>query len=947
MSLICLISLLIPPVMGFKSVHAAPSTASVSTALAQAEELMAQMTVAEKIGQLFLVGFEGTDTTETAQITQLIENYHIGGVMLSADNDNFQPEEDSLTSYANFIDALQRLEHANSYTTNDDKELEETGNTYIPLLIGIQQPGDGAGYDQIFTGLTQLPSQMAIGATWNTDYAFQTGRQLGTELSALGINLVFGPSLDVVESVSQWHAAESFGSDPDWVSQMGQEYISGIHTGSNNQILVIAKHFPGSGNTDRPSTEEISTVLQTSDELETVEFVPFYAVTGNTTSQTQQADGVLVSHIRYEALQGTIRTSTRPISLDQNALEPLFQQEELNDWETNGGLLVSDDLASLAIRRFFEPNQQTFDARQVVLAALTAGNDLLYIDGQVNPSDEQSFVDLLNAMKFFADKYREDPVFAGQVEKAVLKILTKKFMLYENFTIEQVSPSIAQQALIGVDTGFVFNIAQDGVTLISPSIDALELVMPNTPASRDRVVFVSDTSSARQCSRCELQSDFSETSLMDAVLSLYGPQGSGQVSTTHLSSYSYTDLIDYFNDVTQEQEHAIRNDLLLADWIVFAQLEARADRPDSYALKQLITEYPDLLLDKQVIAFSFNAPAVLDATEISNLTAYYSVYSKGQEFVNVAARVLFKELPINGALPASMPAIGYNIDAVTAPDPRNVISLVVDLETLYEMRETNEEEPDGNIPEADDPLLTATPTVELPATFQVDDSIPLMAGPIYDQNGHLVADGTPVQFQAINFTDNSNVTQVIDAVTEDGIARAIYPIQTAGLMELRVVSHPAYLSSVLQIDVPDEGIATVLELNPEPAGESLPTETPSPTATTEPTPTITPTMTPDPEELTIYNPGAEHWIFAVVIAWAAGTAIFFATKSTHTLRWQTRRGLIVVIFSFIAYFYLVLSLPGSEWLLLNLKRTLATLVVSSIGALIGVLVGWIWYHEFE
>ena len=97
----------------------------------------------------------------------------------------------------------------------------------------------------------------------------------------------------------------------------------------------------------------------------------------------------------------------------------------------------------------------------------------------------------------------------------------------------------------------------------------------------------------------------------------------------------------------------------------------------------------------------------------------------------------------------------------------------------------------------------------------------------------------------------------------------------------------------------------------------------------------------------MYNPGAEHWILAVVIAWTAGAAVFFAVKPTHTLRWQARRGLVVVIFSLIAYFYLILDLPGAEWLLITLKRALATLLVSSGGAILGVIAGWIWHHEFE
>ena len=162
-------------------------------------------------------------------------------------------------------------------------ELKPRRNVYVPLFIGISQEGDGAPHDQILSGLTPLPNAMAIGATWNTELAQQVGSVLGNELSALGFNFFLGPSLDVVESPNPSARIDLgtrvFGGDPFWVGEMGRAYISGLHTGSDGRMVVVAKHFPGRGGSDRLPEEEVATVRKSLEQLKQVELDPFFAVT--------------------------------------------------------------------------------------------------------------------------------------------------------------------------------------------------------------------------------------------------------------------------------------------------------------------------------------------------------------------------------------------------------------------------------------------------------------------------------------------------------------------------------------------------------------------------------------------------------------------------------------------------------------------------------------------
>jgi len=908
-----------------------------ATSIEKAQALLEDMSVEERVGQLFLIGFEGNDIGETTQIRSLIENYHIGGVMLSAANENFQPDENPLTEYAQFLDGLQTIEWE-SASTNPDDSLN-----YIPLFIGIRQNGDGAPDDQILEGLTQVPSQMAIGATWNVNTAYQAGSILGEELSALGFNLFFGPSLDIYEDSNSWLDTRSFGSDPDWVGKMGQSYIRGLHQGGQNQIAVIAENFPGTGEADHSPSDDIVTILKTMDHLQRIDLAPFWDVTGQADDDSSQADGILVSHSRYQALQGAIRATTRPISLDQEALTNLLSAPEIVEWETNGGLVISDDLASSAVRKFFDPLNFTFDARQVTTTALNAGNDMLLIDGLVSPLNEENYLLLINALEFFTQKYQEDSVFAERVDQSALKILTTKFELYQSFALENTLSQEEEIASIGGNPPLIFNMAHEAATLISPAAEDLDSLLPNQPGSRERIVFISDTYTSRQCRRCETNFEFTERSLQDAVLRLYGPSGSGQVITNRLSSFSFSEMNKFLDDTLQEQEYPIIEELALADWVVFSMLEVDEDRPSSDALKRMLDDKADLLLGKNVVVFAFNDPTVLNAAEITNITAYYALYSKGEEFVDVAARILFKELSATGALPVSFKNLGYDISVITSPDPSQIIPLVVDQAALVNSTELEAENESDD--EEDTP--TPVPTVLSPPTFKVNDVIPLLAGPVKDHNGNIVPDGTPVQFQAVLFGDTPGLTRVIDTVTEYGMAQAIFPIQESGLMEISVVSELAQVSSVLQIDVPEEGQAPVMEVSPQFSDEQT-TQQPQPTVTPEPTitttPTVLPTRVPDP---VIPDSSAGDWIVAMAVAWLSGAIVFFSLQRNHSVKWQARRGLFVIIMSILGYIYLIIHLPGSVVLLETVGVFWSTLVASSAGGLLGFGIGWLWNHEFE
>ena len=368
------------------------------SSIQKAQNLLGSLTPEERVGQLFLITFQGTQAGQESPLYSLIANNHIGGVVLRAENDNFSDSETALAEVISLVRQIQlnRWSYSQSPQTNP-----VTGDTYtpqyIPLFVGVSQQGDGYPYDQILNKLTPLPNQMTLGATWDPKLAAQVGAVLGRELAALGINLLFGPSLDVLEDPPPEGASglgtRSFGGDPFWVGEMGKAYIEGVHLGSEGRVAVTALHFPGIGAADRLPEEEISTIRKSLEDLQSFDLAPFYSVTGNATSPENTADALLTSHIRYQGFQGNIRITTRPVSFDQQAFNLLMELPALAAWRNSGGVMISDNLGSQAVRLFYEltnPNQ-SFDARRVALNAFLAGNDILYLGNIVSDEDQDIY----------------------------------------------------------------------------------------------------------------------------------------------------------------------------------------------------------------------------------------------------------------------------------------------------------------------------------------------------------------------------------------------------------------------------------------------------------------------------------------------------------------------------------------------------------------------------
>jgi beta-N-acetylhexosaminidase len=887
----------------------------------QAKSILAKMTPEEKVGQLFLVSCTGQNIANTTQIAQLIQDYHVGGVILSRKNDNFSAAETILQDTASLTAGLQELAWDASTGLKASVVTSEVFSPqYIPLFIGISEEGDGFPNDQLLSGVSELPNLMSIGATWDPENARRVGTIMGNELQALGFNMIFGPSLDVLDIVnsdgSKNLGSRAFGGDPFWTGEFGKAYIQGLHEGSENKIAVIAKHFPGSGGADRPPSDEVSTVRKSLEQLKQIELAPFIQVAGNSSNPTAIADGLLVTHIRYQGFQGNIRETTRPVSFDQAALEQLLSLAPFYTWRNNGGVTVSDDLNSEAIHRFYDPTGQTFNGKQIARNAFLAGNDLLYVNQIRSVDDLDSFTTVTKTIVLFSQKYREDSAFAKKVDLAVERILKLKLNLYGSFFLNSVLNSADRIDEIGKENSVTFEIAQQAATLISPDIAELNVVLPDPPGRFDNIVFISETYAEKQCSQCESMDIFSVDALKNAVVRLYGPLASGQILSHKLKSYSFTQLNTYMDRITQEQESQldIEESLKSADWIIFSVLNIDPTQSIGQVLRRFLAEQPGLIRDKNILVFSFTAPYFLDATELSKITAMYALYGKSNAATEIAARLLFQEIVPTGDSPISIPGIRYDLIEITAPDPAQVIPLTI----VFKDLEFGAEE------------IVTGESIELVQ----GDIINLKTGIIVDRNQNPVPDETIVNFHFSS--GEAAINQTITSLTKKGVAQLAYQIQYAGLTEIKVVSEPATVSQIVVLDIGGEQGGEITTI--------LPTFIP----TTPVFPFATPIPTAEVKEEEVdgvgWNTRFLQWLLSMVFLWGSCALFMLLIQRYTSYLWGIRIALIMLLGGLGGYYYWLVRI-AEGFSNTNHFSVWKILIPISIGLVLGMAAGLGWRFQ--
>ena len=206
-------------------VTAAPPVWAAQKIEDRVEALLAQMTLAEKIGQMTQVD------TEALKDKSHIQKYSLGSVLSGGGSD---PADNSPQSW------LKLAEECQSWAGKSRLK--------IPLLYGIDAVH---GHNNV-VGAVIFPHNLGLGATHNAALVEQAARVTAQEIAGTGINWAFAPCIAVAQDARWGRTYESFSDSPGLAGELGAAAVRGLQGNRFTEpasVLACAKHFVGDGGT--------------------------------------------------------------------------------------------------------------------------------------------------------------------------------------------------------------------------------------------------------------------------------------------------------------------------------------------------------------------------------------------------------------------------------------------------------------------------------------------------------------------------------------------------------------------------------------------------------------------------------------------------------------------------------------------------------------------------
>ncbi len=295
------------------------------------------------IGQMLIIGFQGTAPDESwpQRVTAQIESGQIGGVVVMSQNIRDPHQLAKLTA------AFRRAK------------------AEVAPFIAIDQEG---GPTQLLTpekGFQHYDSAAELGTSNDPLNAYNLYQRMAIDLGANGFNVNFGPVVDL-DPLGENHAAVSnerrYGAQPKHVAAFAKAFRLAHHS---EGLLTVLKHFPGPLN-ETPGTHPGET--QGAPRWDPVALEPYRQLV-----EGGNADMIMVGHLADPEFSDE---PGLPASLSQKAIQTRLREEV-----GFKGVVISDDLEAPAVA-------SRFPLEESVVQAIKAGNDMLLIGNQSQPSQD-------------------------------------------------------------------------------------------------------------------------------------------------------------------------------------------------------------------------------------------------------------------------------------------------------------------------------------------------------------------------------------------------------------------------------------------------------------------------------------------------------------------------------------------------------------------------------
>lgn len=332
------------------------------------EDLLARMSLAEKIGQMTLIEKNSLGEGDVAE-------YYLGGVLSGGGG---SPRDNTPEGWLEMVRAFQ--------------EEALTTPLAIPIIYGVDAVH---GHNNV-PGAVIFPHNVGLGATRNADLVSQIARVTAVEVAATGIFWNYAPTVAVPQDIRWGRIYEGFAEQTDLVSELGAAYVAGLQGDdltAETAVLATPKHFVGDGGTTWGS----STTYQIDQGVTEVD------------EETLRA-------IHLPPYQAAIDAGARSIMISFSSWGG--QKMHANTYLINDVLKDELGFTGFVVSDWGGVDQVDSNYDEAVVASINAG-----IDMNMVPYDAERFINSLTAA------VESGAVSQERIDDAVRRILTVKFEL--------------------------------------------------------------------------------------------------------------------------------------------------------------------------------------------------------------------------------------------------------------------------------------------------------------------------------------------------------------------------------------------------------------------------------------------------------------------------------------------------------------------------------------
>lgn len=330
-----------------------------------AEKTMAKMTLEEKVGQLIVVRVP-TNMTKKQQrdFEKNFDEYHVGGICFFK---------------GTATDQLRQTKHYQQMSK-------------VPLMVTI----DGEwGLGMRLSDCYSFPRQMMMGALSNNNDTLiaQFGEEVGIQCRKMGIHVNFAPVCDINNNPSNpVIGSRSFGENKKRVARKSALYALAMQ---RKGVIAVAKHFPGHGDTDIDSHQDLPVIKHSAAYIDSVDLFPFRHLVKS------GIRAVMVAHLQVNALDNR---KNMPSSLSERIVSPILREQMGFE-----GLIFTDGIDMKAVSNNYKDGEGA-------IKALSAGCDIILLPINVDKT-----------ISAIVHKAKKDANFSRIIDEHCLRVLREKY----------------------------------------------------------------------------------------------------------------------------------------------------------------------------------------------------------------------------------------------------------------------------------------------------------------------------------------------------------------------------------------------------------------------------------------------------------------------------------------------------------------------------------------